>query len=79
MERSRLKISPKIIVVLAAVLLLIIGITAWMNASSTEVSDGTQLTIYLDGEEITSYSLEELMKIGNDSTYAEFSSGKSAE
>lgn len=76
MEGSELKISPKLIGILAAILILIIGITAWMNASSIEDSEGTQLSICLDGEEVASYSLNELMKIGEDSTYAEFTSGK---
>lgn len=78
MEGSKLKISPRIIAVIAVILVLIIAVTAWMNASSTEASEGTQLTICLDGKEVASYSLEELMQMGKDSTYAEFTSGKGA-
>lgn len=76
MEGRKLKISPKLIAVLAAVLLVIVGVTAWLNANSTEASGGTTLSICLDGEEVASYELEELMKMDSDSVYTSFTSGK---
>ena len=76
MEGRKLKISPKFVIALAIILAVIVGITAWLNASSVESSEGTTLTICLDGKEIASYELEELMKMDSDSVTTSFASGK---
>lgn len=76
MEGRKLNISPKLIGILAVILILIIGVTAWLHAGSTESSEGTELTICLDGEEVAVYQLEELMKMDSDSVHTAFTSGK---
>lgn len=74
MER-RLKISPKFIAVLAAVLIVIVAAAAWMNRSD-DAADGTTVTICRDGSVVAEYTLSQIMKLDSETQYVKLQSAK---
>ncbi len=74
MER-RLKISPKFIAVLAAVLIVIVAAAAWMNRSD-DAADGTTVTICMDGNAVAEYMLSQIMKMDSETQYVKLQSAK---
>ena len=74
MER-RLKISPKFIAVLAAVLIVIVAAAAWMNRSDDD-ADGTTVTICRDGSVVAEYTLSQIMKLDSETQYVKLQSAK---
>lgn len=77
MDRG-VKISSKMLVVIGVILTLVIAVTAWMNASETG-QDGTTLSICKNGEEVVSYTLEELMQMPSESVEAKINSTSNAD
>lgn len=76
MDGRKLRIKPKLIGILIAVLVLIVGVTAWMNANSLKDYGDTELAICVDGEEYAFYTLEELSEKEVTTVYHEFTSKK---
>lgn len=76
MDGRKLSISPKVIAVIAVVLIVVVGIAAWLNADNIKGHDDTQITVCLDGEEKAVFAMSELADMEVDSVYAEFTSKK---
>lgn len=74
MQRSKNK-SIIIIVIVIAVLCAAIGITAYFNAQNVDSdTDGQNITISVNKEEITTYSLDKLKQFSPKKIHAELSS-----
>ena len=76
MER-RLKISPKFIIILAVVLAVLVAVCAWVNHRNTDgETDGTSLSLCVDGKQVAEYSISELMDMDEVTEHAELQSAK---
>lgn len=74
---GRIKISPKVLIGVAAILIVIIGIAAWMNyRNNSPGGDGASIEVCLNGKAVAVYSIDELMELKSVTVHAELKSAK---
>lgn len=76
MDGRKLKISGKVIAIVAIILVVVVGVAAWLNADKIKNNSDTEIVICLNDEEVAVYSMAELAAMETDSVYAEFTSKK---
>lgn len=77
MAQKKLNIKGKYLVIGFIVLILVIGITAWMHISSQDKgSDGFSLSVARDGQVVKTFTLEEIKEMPSIEVYADLQSAR---
>ncbi len=73
-----MKISPKLLAVIAVLLAAVIAVTWYMHSREIQDTDD-RLSVMYDGNEVVSYSLSEIIDMKNITVYADIKSAKAAD